>query len=157
MPGSYASVFTSKCSVSMFRQRGVFGHRCGNSSFVPSLGILTTNFTLNCSFVIPRKGYFIPFELFLSPKGWEFNQKMCTKDKCLTYTFSLPPSLHPNIEHNLHKTVSVMCKLYWSRLTWLSSSNIDYYFFIYNGKIFFLGPFSNEKWLWACRRFRQTA
>jgi len=81
----------------MFRQRGVFGHRCGNSSFVPSLGILTTNFALNCSFVIPRKGYFIKFELFLSPKGWEFNQKMCTKVKCLTYTLlstPLPPSKH---------------------------------------------------------------
>ena len=101
----------------MFTQRGVFGHSCGNSSFVPSLGILTTNFALNCSFVIPRKGYFIKFELFLSPKGWEFNQKMCTKVKCLTYTLLSTPLPPSNEKKSGYEHVEVLGR----QLNWLCS------------------------------------
>ena len=79
----------------MFRQRGGYGHRCGNSSFVPFLGILTRNFAFNCRFVIPRKGYFIKFELFFSPKGWEFNQKIVQKSNAWLIPFSMPPSPPP--------------------------------------------------------------
>ena len=46
-----------------------------NTSFVPSLEILTTNFTPNNVFVNPTKGYFITSELFSSPKSREFDQK----------------------------------------------------------------------------------
>ena len=53
-----------------------------NASFVPSQGILTTNFAANCDVVIPRKGYFITFELFSSPQGREFDQKIQLPHLC---------------------------------------------------------------------------
>ena len=37
-------------------------------------------------FVIPRCGHFIKFELFSSPKGREFDQKIAKKFKCRTFT-----------------------------------------------------------------------
>ena len=42
-------------------------------SFVPILGILTSNFAPNCSFLKCRKGYVIGFEQVSSPKGGEFD------------------------------------------------------------------------------------
>ena len=45
------------------------------TSFVPTLEILTTNFTPNNVFVNPKKGYFITSELFSSPKSREFDQR----------------------------------------------------------------------------------
>ena len=50
-----------------------------DTSFVPSLEILTTKFALNCDLIIPKKGYFIKLELFSSPKGQEFDQKIGKK------------------------------------------------------------------------------
>ena len=47
--------------------------------FLSPLGILTTNFASNCGFVKHRKGYFIRFEQFSSPKGGEFDQQNATK------------------------------------------------------------------------------
>ena len=48
----------------------------GGTFFVPIMGILTTNFAPNCSFLKCRKGYVIGFEQFSSPKGGEFDQKI---------------------------------------------------------------------------------
>ena len=62
----------------MFRQRGG-GMGIGvvfESFFVPSLGILTTNFAPHSSVGILRKGYFIKLELYSSTKGWKFDQKL---------------------------------------------------------------------------------
>ena len=49
-----------------------------NTPFVPSLGILITNFAPNCGFDNPTKVYFIKFTLFSSPKGWKVHQKVQT-------------------------------------------------------------------------------
>ena len=50
-----------------------------DTSFVPALEILTTKYALNCDLIIPRMGYFIKLELFSSPKGQEFDQKIAKK------------------------------------------------------------------------------
>ena len=64
--------------------------------------ILTTKFAPNCGFVIPRKGYFIKRELYSSPKGQEFDQKIAKtrkkrKIKCYNYARN-PSPLCPNID-----------------------------------------------------------
>ena len=54
---------------------------------------------------IGRKGYFIKFKLFFSPKGEEFDLK---KFKCHTYAVPLPPlSLRPNIDTCINKLACV--------------------------------------------------
>ena len=55
-----------------------------NTPFVPSLGILITNFVPNCGFDNPTKVYFIKFKLFSSPKGWKVHQKNADIDTCIT-------------------------------------------------------------------------
>ena len=55
-----------------------------NTPFVPSLGILITNFAPNCGFDNPTKVYFIKFKLFSSPKGWKVHQKNADIDTCIT-------------------------------------------------------------------------
>ena len=55
-----------------------------NTPFVPSLGILITNFALNCGFDNLTKMYFIKFTLFSSPKGWKVHQKNADIDTCIT-------------------------------------------------------------------------
>ena len=47
-----------------------------NTLFVPPLGILATDFATNCGFVIPRKAFFIKFELFFILEGQKFDQTM---------------------------------------------------------------------------------
>ena len=57
-----------------------------NTLFVPLLGILATDFATNCGFVIPRKAYFIKFELFFILEGQKFDQTMQKKKKKKTLT-----------------------------------------------------------------------
>ena len=67
--------------------------------FGPYLKILTTNFASSCGFAIPKKGYFIKFELFSSPRGQEFDQRNSCKTKrsikCCTYSRNRSPLPHP--------------------------------------------------------------
>ena len=50
--------------------------------------ILSSNFAPDCSFVIPKGGYFIKFELFSRSKGRQFDQKI---------QMPHPASLRPNM------------------------------------------------------------
>lgn len=50
-----------------------------NTVFVPSLGILTANFSPNRGVVAHSKGYLIRREQFSSPKGMEFHGKSAKK------------------------------------------------------------------------------
>ena len=74
-----------------------------DTSFVPALEILTTKYALNCDLIIPRMGYFIKLELFSSPKGQEFDQKIAKKKrkkrkiKCYNHA-CIPSPLSPNID-----------------------------------------------------------
>ena len=73
----------------MFRQRRGYRHRCGIWPILfPSLVMLTSNFAPNCSFVIPKEGDVIKFELFSCSKGRQYDQKI---------QMPHPASLRPNM------------------------------------------------------------
>ena len=67
-----------------------------NTLFVPPLGILATDFATNCGFVIPRKAYFIKFELFFILEGQKFDQTMQKKKNINMLQPCLYPSRSPS-------------------------------------------------------------
>ena len=88
----------------MFRRRRRYRHRCGIWPFLfPSLVILTSNFAPNCSFVIPKGGYFIKFELFFRSKGRQFDQKIQ-----MPHPTSLRPNMCYHASHEI-KTLANEC------------------------------------------------
>ena len=85
--------------VSLFEQRGGGGGGGGqafvqhlNTSFLPSIEILTMNYFAPAVVFYLQKGYFTKFELFSSPEGWEFDREIAKNSNAPPRTLKMKVS-----------------------------------------------------------------
>ena len=164
VPGSYANIFfTIKCRYQCLGGEGGTGIGVATLPLSPFWGFWPEILPLTVDLLFPERDILSNLSYFSLPRVGNLTKKLY-KSQMLDLSPSLCPPPPPPPLYIQTSNITCIKPCQWCANYvgidwpgWAVPIFLIFFFFIYNGKIFFLRPFSNEKWLWACRSLRQTA